>query len=148
MHLQQTKVDSIKSGGPQYYLHDLSDPIKFYLRHKGVVPVALVTPYGATKSQYLAVGKDHKLGVSRKAEVGKVGHDRIQGSGGESIGESIRTWFQLPAGNFWRIDVDIEVRDKVFYVKPLNFRYSEGAKPKEIVRWPYPLSFTSHYQSL
>lgn len=147
MHLQQTKVGSIKSGGPQYYLHDLTGHIKLYLRNKGVVPVALVTPYGATKSQYFAVGKDHRLGAGWTAEAGKVGHDRIQGGGGESIGESIRTWFQLPAGNFWRIDVDIEVRDTVFYVKPLNFRYSEGAKPKDIVRWPHPLSFTSQYQS-
>jgi len=147
MHLQQTKVDSLKSGGPQYYLHDLAEHIKLYLRNRGVVPVALVTPYGATKSQYFAVGKDHKVGAGWKAEVGKVGHDRIQGGGGESIGESIRKWFQLPEGNFWRIDVEVEVRDKVFYVKPLNFRYSEGAKPKDIVRWLHPLSFTLQYQS-
>jgi len=100
MHLQQTKVDSIKSGGPQYYLHNLTDHIKLYLRNKGVVPVALVTPYGATRSQYYAVGKDHKLGLERKAESGKVGHDRIQGGGGESIGESIRNWFRLPMVTF------------------------------------------------
>jgi hypothetical protein len=147
MHLQQTKVASIKSGGPQYYLHDLSEHIKLYLRTKGVVPVALVTPYGATKSQYFAVGKDHKLGEGGKADVGKVGHDRIQGGGAESIGESIRKWFQLGSGNFWRIDVDIEVRDNVFYVKPLNFKYSEGSKAKEIVRWPHPLTFTHQHQS-
>jgi len=147
MHLQQTKQQAVATGGPQYYLHDLPEHIKLYLRKKGVVPLALVTPYGATKSHYFAVGRDHKMGKGGVAEAGSVGHDRIQGGGGESIGEAIRKWFRLPAGSFWRIDVDIEVRDDVFYVKPLTYRYSEGAKPKSIVRWPHPLSFTSQYQS-
>ena len=59
MHLQQTKKGSIKTGGPQYYFHDLDDAILVYLRKKGAVPVALVTPYGATKSDFFALGKDH-----------------------------------------------------------------------------------------
>ena len=54
MHLQQTKKGSIKSGGPQYYFHDLDDSILVYLRKKGAVPVALVTPYGATRSKFFA----------------------------------------------------------------------------------------------
>ena len=32
MHLQQTKRASRASGGPQYYFHDLSEPVKLYLR--------------------------------------------------------------------------------------------------------------------
>ncbi len=59
MLLQQTKRGSRKSGGPQYYLHDLTEPVKVYLRKKGAVRVALVTPYGPTKSDYFAVSKDH-----------------------------------------------------------------------------------------
>ena len=66
MHLQQTKKGSIKSGGPQYYFHDLNDSIQVYLRTKGAVSVALVTPYGATKSDFFALGKDHKLGPGGK----------------------------------------------------------------------------------
>jgi hypothetical protein len=50
MHLQQTKRGSRQSGGPQYYFHDLSEAVKTYIRKKGAVPVALVTPYGATKT--------------------------------------------------------------------------------------------------
>ncbi len=61
MHLQQTKRGSRLTGGPQYYFHDLTDPIKTYLRKKGAVRLALVTPYGATKSDYSAVSKDHKI---------------------------------------------------------------------------------------
>jgi len=108
MHLQQTKRRSIATGGPQYYFHDLSDPVLTYLRAQGAVRVALVTPYGATKSDFFAVGKDHKL-VSAAGEVtiGKVGHDRIQqGKASGSIGEAIRDWYRLSTGNFERIDVD------------------------------------------
>jgi hypothetical protein len=62
MHLQQMKRgSSIATGGPQYYFHDLSDLVSTYLRAQGAVRVALVTPYGATKSDFFAVGKDHKL---------------------------------------------------------------------------------------
>jgi hypothetical protein len=61
MHLQQTKRGSRDSGGPQYYFHNLSDAVKTYLRKKGAVNVALVTPYGATKTDFYAIGKDHKL---------------------------------------------------------------------------------------
>jgi hypothetical protein len=61
MHLQQTKRASAASGGPQYFFHSLTDPIRSYLRQKGSVQVALVTPYGATKSNFIAVSKDSKL---------------------------------------------------------------------------------------
>ena len=44
MHLQQTKRGSRLKGGPQYYFHDLTDPVKTYLRKKGAVRLALCTP--------------------------------------------------------------------------------------------------------
>jgi hypothetical protein len=66
MHLQQTKRDSRASGGPQYYFHNLTDPIKTYLRAKGAVRVALVTPYGATKSDYFAVSKRPQIRCDKK----------------------------------------------------------------------------------
>jgi len=53
--------------------------------------VALVTPYGATKSDYFAVSASHKLDKSYEPVKGRVGHDRIQqGRAGESIGEALR----------------------------------------------------------
>ncbi len=55
MHLQQTKRESRGSGGPQYYFHDLTPEVKEHLRKQGVVQVALVTPYGATKTHYIVL---------------------------------------------------------------------------------------------
>src|SRR5438309_7236731 len=104
MHLAQTKAESIKSGGPQYYFHDLSESVKIYLRQKGAVKVALVTPYGATKTNFFAVGKDHKIDARGKIIAGSAGHDRIQqGKAESSIGESIRKWYNLKAGHFKKI---------------------------------------------
>jgi hypothetical protein len=89
MHLQQTKRLSRETGGPQYYFHHLTDPVKTFLRKKGAVRVALVTPYGATKSDYFAVSTDSKLDAKQRPIRGNVGHDRIQqGLAAESIGES------------------------------------------------------------
>ncbi len=148
MHLQQTKRGSLATGGPQYYFHDLTDPVKVYLREKGVVPVALITPYGATKSYFFAVSRDSKLGKGQKPVPGQVGHDRIQqGHAGQSIGEAIRHWYNLPRGDFERIDVDIEIIEDVFYVTPLYYKLAEGRKQYPIRRIPNALTFTHHYIS-
>ena len=149
MHLQQTKKGSIKTGGPQYYFHDLDDSVRLYLRKKGKVPVALVTPYGATKSDFFALGKDHKLGPDGAVVPGRVGHDRIQqGGAAKSIGEDIRHWYRLKTGNLDRIDLDVQVVDDIFYLKPLRCRYA--SKPVKSIDLPlvdHPLTFTNDYQS-
>lgn len=148
MHLQQTKRGSRGTGGPQYYFHDLTEPIKLYLRKKGAVRVALMTPYGATKSDYFAVSTNHKLDVKGRLVAGNVGHDRIQqGRAGESIGEAIRFWYKLSAGDFERIDVDIDIRDDVFYLIPLAYKYADGIKKRDVERIDKPLSFTHDYVS-
>ncbi|MGC1688096.1 MAG: hypothetical protein WA734_20875, partial [Candidatus Acidiferrales bacterium] len=148
MHLQQTKRGSRESGGPQYYFHDLSDAVKTYLRAKGAVQVALVTPYGATKTDYFAVSKDRKLDRHLRPVSGNVGHDRIQqGKAAESIGEAIRIWYKLLAGDFERIVVDIEIVDDAFYLTPLSFKYATRPKIKEIARVEHPLTFSRSYVS-
>lgn len=148
MHLQQTKRGSRDTGGPQYYFHNLTPSVKDYLRREGVVKVALVTPYGATKSDYLAVSKDRKLNSNMEPVPGNVGHDRIQqGIAEESIGESIRKWYRLPVGDFERIDVDIEIRDDAYYVRPLKCKYAGIAKTKKIFQVSKPLTFTLDYHS-
>jgi hypothetical protein len=114
MHLQQTKRASAASGGPQYYFHDLPKAVRTYLRSEGGVPVALVTPYGATKSDFKALSKDKKLD-NGKLVAGNVGHDRIQQATADvSIGEAIRYWYGLSAGQFERIDIEIEIIDDTF----------------------------------
>jgi hypothetical protein len=148
MHLQQTKRGSIETGGPQYYFHNLTRPVKVYLRAQGAVRVALVTPYGATKTDYFAVSTDRKLDDHQRPVPGNVGHDRIQqGRAAQSIGEAIRQWYKLPSGNFERIDVDIDIRDDAFYLTPLNYKYA-GRKPiREIPTIDRPLTFSTSYVS-
>lgn len=147
MHLQQTKRASSASGGPQYYFHDLSKAVKTYLREEGAVPVALVTPYGATKSHFFAVGKDHKL-ENGKIVSGAVGHDRIQqGTGTASIGEEIRHWYRLPKGQFERIDIEVDTIDDAFYIRPLQCKYAGSNRTKKIAKVHSPLTFTLDYMS-
>jgi len=143
VHLQQTKKASRKTGGPQYWFQDLSAPVKLFLRNRGAVRVALVTPYGATKSAYFAVSKVHKLDSQQQPVPGKAEHDRIQ----KGIGEAIRAWYRLSPGDFDRIDVDINIRDEVFYLTPLRIKYAGKAKTKEINRIDRPLTFTHNYKS-
>ena len=90
MHLKQTKAESRKSGGPQYYFHDVRDTLKDFLRRKGACRVVLQTPYGIAESPFIAVGRDHKLDRKGRILKGKVGHDRIQqgADAAESIGEA------------------------------------------------------------
>lgn len=148
MHLQQTKRGSRESGGPQYYFHNLSEVVKTYLRKKGAVKVALVTPYGATKTDFFALGKDHKFDIKGKLTVGNVGHDRIQqGTAASSIGESIRRWYNLNAGDFERIDVDIQIFDDFFYLTPFKIKFAASSKDKPLGRIERPLTFSHQYIS-
>lgn len=149
MHLQQTKRGSIATGGPQYYFHDLSGPVLTYLRKQGAVRVALVTPYGATKSDFFAVGKDHKLAsADGRVTTGKVGHDRIQqGEAAASIGEAVRHWYRLNTGNFERIDVDVQIVEDIFYVRPLRCKCASKQRTIDLQVIEHPLTFTLDYQS-
>ncbi len=148
MHLQQTKRGSRETGGPQYYFHNLSDPVKTYLRKKGAVRLALVTPYGATKSDYYAVGRDHKFDTKGKLAKGNVGHDRVQqGKAEGSIGESIRLWYNLPNGDFERIDISIDIIDDVFYLAPLKYKLTSSPRQITLSQKERPLTFTGDYRS-
>jgi hypothetical protein len=148
MHLQQTKRSSRTSGGPQYYFHDLTRHIKGYLRNEKAVPVALVTPYGATASTFMALATDAKLSRTGKVVAGRVGHDRIQqAAAGESIGEAIRYWYKLKSGDFERIDVEMEVWDDKFYLTPVGYKYADASKTQTIQQPEFPLSFNDKKQS-
>ena len=148
MHLQQTKRGSRETGGPQYYFHNLTGPVKTFLRNKGFVRVALVTPYGATKTDYFAVGKDHKFDENRNIVEGKVGHDRIQqGTASESIGESIRMWYNLSKSDFERIDIEIDIIDEDFYVTPIKYKQIKSRRVCPLNNIERPLTFSNDYIS-
>lgn len=147
MHLQQTKVESRATGGPQYYFHSVDQHVKEFLRKRGACPVVLQTPYGIASSPFMAVGRDHKILDGGKIVAGKVGHDRIQGE--KSIGEAIRHWYGLKGSrDFERIDLEAAIHpDGHFILIPtaVTMRGSKRAQVLEKVR--SPLSFHHDYQS-
>jgi len=150
MHLQQTKVGSRESGGPQYYFHDVPEHVKEFLRKRGACPVVLQTPYGIARSQFMAVDRDHKLSGPNKVVPGKVGHDRIQQGGGEqSIGEAIRHWYGLKAGrDFYRIDVDVSIHTEGHFILiPTGVMMQGAARMQTLEKVPAPLSFHHDHQS-
>lgn len=149
MHLQQTKDKSRASGGPQYYFHGLTDPVKEFLRRRGACPVVLQTPYGIASSPFVAVDKDHKL-TDGKPAPGRVGHDRIQQAHGtQSIGEAIHYWYGIKTkGDFERIDVEASIHpDGHFILVPTAVSLRETARPKVLEKIAWPLSFHRDYQS-
>lgn len=148
MHLQQTKRLSRKSGGPQYYFHDLQEAVRVYLRKKGAVPVALVTPYGPTKTAYVAVSCDKKLDGDGKPVPGNVGHDRIQQAKAPgSMGESVRAWYGLARGDFERIGVDVDICDDTFYLTPTDYKLAGNERSVPLAAAERPLTFPRDYVS-
>lgn len=151
MHLQQTKAGSRRSGGPQYYFHDVPDAIREHLRRKRVCPVVLQTPYGIASSPFLAVDRDHKVDRKGRVVKGKVGHDRIQQAteATESIGEAIRRWYDLPvARDFERIDVEVTLHsDGHFILSPTRAILRGSKRSVEIEKPLYPLSVNHSHQS-
>jgi len=146
MHLQQTKVESRATGGPQYYFHDVPDTIKSFLRAKGACPVVLQTPYGIARTAFTAVEAHRKLEAG-KVVPGKVGHDRIQGK--QSIGEAIRHWYGLQeARDFWRIQVDAVIHPEGHFILIPTSVIMAGAKREQALGKVHaPLSFHRDHQS-
>lgn len=149
MHLQQTKLKSRASGGPQYYFHDVPVPVKEFLRKRGSCPVVLQTPYGIAASNFIAVGRDHKLSGTKTVS-GKVGHDRIQqGSGDLSIGEAIRYWYGISGeGDFETIEVEATLHSEGhFILTPTIVRMRDKKREQVLEKVISPLSFHHDYQS-
>lgn len=147
MHINQTKDESLKSGGPQYYLDGVPDHVKEFLRKRGACPVVLQTPYGIASSSFTAVGRDHKISGAGKIVGGKVGRDRIQGK--KSIGEEIRYWYGIKSGRaFKRIDLDAEIHpDGHFILIPTAVTMRGAKRAQTLEKVNSPLSFHHDYQS-
>jgi hypothetical protein len=148
MHLQQTKDRSRATGGPQYYFHNLTKPVKEFLRKRGACEVVLQTPYGIAASPFMAVDLDHKIEDGRIV-AGKVGHDRIhQGTADQSIGEAIREWYGLRGGDFEKIEVEVAIHDDGhFIVIPTSVKMRTGKRELALEKVHAPLSFHRDYQS-
>jgi hypothetical protein len=148
VHLQQTKVGSRSTGGPQYYFHNVDDPVKDWLRKRGACPVVLRTPYGIVGSPFMAVSQDRKLSAGGQLVRGGVGHDRIQGAGGrESIGEAIRRWYGLKKGDFENIEVEVSIHKKGHFILVPTAVTMRGGRTRVLERDHAPLTFHHDYQS-
>jgi hypothetical protein len=147
VHISQTKHASLKTGGPQYYLHDVPDHVKEFLRKRGACPVVLQTPYGIAHSSFTAVGSWHKISKTGKIVAGRVGHDRIHGE--ESIGEAIRYWYGLKAcRNFERIDLEATIHpDGHFILIPTAVAMRGSTRAQTFEKVVSPISFHHDYQS-
>lgn len=96
----------------------------------------------------MAVSEAHKLDSQRKPVPGNVGHDRIQqGDAAESIGEAIRYWYGLSAGQFERIDIEIDIFDDSFYLRPIRCKYAGTPRAKILAKVERPLTITRDYMS-
>ncbi len=154
MHLQQTKMGSRDTAGPQYYFHSIPDYVKEFLRKRGACTVVLQTPYGILKSGFMAVDRDHKLQDGVPVP-GRVGHDRIQqASGNQSIGEAIRHWFGIaPGRDFERIDVEVDIyhddkiRESYFILAPTAVKLRDAKRSRILEKISSPLSFHRDHQS-
>jgi hypothetical protein len=147
VHISQTKHASLKTGGPQYYLHDVPDYVKEFLRKRGACPVVLQTPYGIARSSFMAVGAWHKISKNGRIVPGKVGHDRIQGE--TSIGEAIRYWYGLKGfRDFARIDLEATIHPHGhFILTPTTVTMRGATRSQRFEKVISPLSFHHDYQS-
>lgn len=149
MHLQQTKAGSRRTGGPQYYFHDVDAPVKEWLRRRGACPVVLRTPYGIVSSPFMAVSQDRKLSASGKLVRGSVGHDRIQRAGGrESIGEAIRHRHGIKKGrDFEKIGVEVSIHKAGHFILVPTAVTMRGGRSRVLDRDHAPLTFHHDYES-
>lgn len=119
--IEQTKKNSRKSGGPQYYLQGLTDPTHAALERYERCRVRIWTPYGVVDSGLEAVS----------SRVGKVGHDRIQsGRRTLSVADQIAFWYRLRKAAIERIKFDDSFDRDGFVILPSYVKFV-GSKPRK-----------------
>lgn len=105
-----------------------------------------MTPYGITRSDFMALDKDFKLQYGRVARA-NAQHDRIQQArAAESIGEAIRRWYALAQGiDFERINIEMEILEGKFYVTPVAYKLVGRKGFRQVARPESPLSFNNRF---
>lgn len=144
--VQQTKQQSRKSGGPQYYLQGIEDSTRTVLQAQGTCDVWLGTPYGIVESGLVAMAKDRVL-EGDSLRPGKVGHDRIQRRRADaSIEGQIRHWYSIPEQEIMRVDFQELLYKRALLLVPTKVRFSTG-RTKSLCFNLHPLTFTANVQS-
>lgn len=149
----QTKQESRKSGGPQYYLHGLEPQTKTVLSKLGYCDVWLGTPYGVVTSGLVAVAADKVL---RKGELrpGGVDHHRLQRQqAAYSVESEIKKWFCLDKNRELyklyfreRIYHSVITGKNAFLFFPERIEFT-GNRHKNLPLYSQPLTFTSNHRS-
>jgi len=144
--IQQTRQESRKSGGPQYYLQGIEDSTRTVLHAYGMCEVWLGTPYGIIESGLVAVASDKVLD-GNKLRPGRVGHDRIQRRRADaSIEGQIRHWYSLPDHQIVRVEFAELLYKRVLLLLPTRVRFATG-RARALCYHSNPLTFTAHAQS-
>jgi len=137
--IEQTKKGSRKSGGPQYYLQDLSDNGRELLKARQRCPVRLWTPYGVVDSGLTAVS----------SAVGSVGHDRVQsGRRVRSIADQVAYWYCLDRSDIETIEFADSLDREAFVISPTKVRFfGKRKRPLILQKDSLPLSVISGHHS-
>jgi hypothetical protein len=137
-HIEQTKKASGKSGGPQYYLQDLSEHSREVLRQFRRRPVRLWTPYGIVESGLEAVS----------SAIGSVGHDRVQ-SGGRvaNVADQIAHWYGLNRADIEHIEFDDSFDHDSFVILPSHVKFFNRKAKKTVYPDSHPLTFVAGHRS-
>jgi len=144
--IQQTKQQSRRSGGPQYYLQGIEEATRTVLHAHGMCEVWLGTPYGIIESGLVAVASDRALDGDT-LRPGKVGHDRIQRRRADaSIEGQLKHWYCLPDQEILRVDFAETLYKRALLLLPTKVRFATG-RARALCYHPHPLTFTAHAQS-
>jgi hypothetical protein len=150
MHLQQSKDKSRKSGGQQYWLQGMPRWLQNHLDREKACEVVLQTPYGITRTSFVALHPDWKYGNKNKLIRANAQHYRVQADEtNTSIGEAVRQWFGIRKNrDFERIDVEATIHpDGHFILIPTALTMRGPGRTQTLEKVNSPLSFHHDYQS-
>ncbi len=136
--IEQTKKGSRKSGGPQYYLQDITAPTRAFLAQSRRCEVHLWTPYGVLRSGLIAVS----------SKEGRVGHDRVQ-SGGKvpSIADQIAYWYSLDQTDLEQIEFEDSFDRDAMLIRPSRVKFFSKERRRILEHDSHPLSLVAGHRS-
>ena len=149
MHLQQSKAQSRKTGGQQYWLQTMPSWFQNHLDTEKACDVLLQTPYGITRTSFVALHPDWKYGGKNKLVRANAQHYRVQADESRmSIGEAIRRWFGLPKSrDFETIEIEAAFYDDDIILIPTAVTMRGSGRTQILEKVTNPLSFHRDYQS-
>lgn len=111
--------------------------------------VLLQTPYGITRTSFVALHPDWKYGYKNKLVKANAQHYRVQADETHtSIGEAIRQWFGVSKGkDFERIEIEAAFYSDDIILIPTALTMRGSGRKQILEKVVCPLSFHHDYQS-